>query len=76
MSNWTATHSYPDADYIQTCDHCGCVFRVESQKQDGHNEPEEYYCPECWKEYKIRACLSPRVTLISGRTDGKTDLCK
>lgn len=74
MSDWTATHAYNDKDWEQTCDYCGCVFRMQSQLQDGHNESEEYYCPECRKEYRIRACITPTVTLISGRTDGKTDL--
>jgi len=73
MSDWNATHPYPDNDINKTCDYCGCVFRMQSAKQDGHNEPEEYYCPECFKEYRIRACNSPKVTLISPRTDGKTD---
>ena len=68
MSNWTATHPYKDKDVHESCDYCGCVFRMESQLQDGHN-----YCPECGKEFKIRACITPRVTLISKRTDGKTD---
>ena len=70
MSNWTATHPYKDKDVHESCDYCGCVFRMESQLQDGHNESEEYYCG---KEFKIRACITPRVTLISKRTDGKTD---
>lgn len=73
MSNWTATHSYNDKDWEMTCEYCGCVFRMMSQLQDGHNESEEYYCPECHKEYHIRACTTPQVTLISGRTDGKND---
>lgn len=74
MSNWTATHPYDDKDWEITCDYCGCVFRMESQLQDGHNESEEYYCPECHKEFKIRACITPQVTLISKRTDGKNDM--
>lgn len=73
MSNWTATHAYNDKDFEETCDYCGCLFRLQTQLQDGHNEPEEYYCPECNKEYRIRACITPTVTLISVRTDGRTD---
>lgn len=41
MSDWTATHPYKDKDWTITCDYCGCVFRMESQLQDGHNETEE-----------------------------------
>lgn len=73
MLNCTATHSYKDKDWEMTCNYCGCVFRIENQLQDGHNESEEYYCPECNKEFKIRACITPQVTLISKRTDGKKD---
>lgn len=76
MSDWTATHAYSDKDWVETCDYCGCVFRMQSQLQDGHNESEEYYCPECGKEYRIRACITPTVTLISERTDGRTDSYK
>lgn len=76
MSDWAARNAYNDKDWQEACDYCGCVFRVENQLQDGHNESEEYYCPECQKEYKIRACNTPRVTLISKRTDGKTDRYK
>jgi hypothetical protein len=41
--------------------------------QKGHEESEEYYCPECRKEYRMRASNSPRVTLIKPRTDGRID---
>lgn len=74
--DWSARHEYLDKDWEETCDYCGCVFRMVSCRQDGHNESEEYYCPECNKEFRIRASNSPRVTLISKRTDGKTDLYK
>ena len=73
MSNWTAMNSYNDQNQVETCDYCGCVFRMQNQLQDGHNESEEYYCPECHKEFRIRANNTPRVTLITKRTDGKTD---
>ncbi|MGG2065436.1 hypothetical protein [Bacillus sp. S14(2024)] len=70
MSDWAARNSFY-RDYKDNCNFCGCEFRVEVPTQDGHNESEEYYCPECYKEYKVRASNSPRVTLISGRTDGR-----
>ena len=55
----------------QTCDTCGAVFSVDAPQLAGHNESEKYYCPECNREYKIRASNSPAVRLISPRTDGK-----
>ncbi len=74
MNDYTARNPYPDKDYTMMCDFCGCNFRVQTQRQDGHNESEEYYCPECSKEFRTFACISPSVTLISKRTDGRT--CK
>lgn len=67
------TFDYEKSNHEQTCDYCGCVFQVEAPGQIGHEESEEYYCPECKKEYQTRASNSPRVTLIKSRTDGKTD---
>lgn len=72
MNDWTARNPYPGSCYDQTCSFCGAILRVESQLQDGHNEREEYYCPECHKEYGVRACFSPTVELIKGRSDGRT----
>lgn len=71
--DWGATYTYQKDDYQQTCDYCGCVFRVEVPGQKGHEESEEYFCPECHREYRTRASNSPRVTKVSDRTDGKTD---
>lgn len=71
-SDWTARNPYLGSDHQETCDFCGCKFRVQVELQDGHNESEEYYCPDCHKEYRTRACITPRVTKMSGRTDGKT----
>lgn len=64
------SYAYQKSDDEQTCS-CGCVFRVEVPGQEGNEEPEEYYCPECHQEYKIRASNSPTITMISPRTDGK-----
>ena len=55
----------------QIYDTCGAVFTVDAPQQAGHNESKEYYCPECNREYKIRASNSPTVRLISPGTDGK-----
>lgn len=53
------------------CENCGAVYNVSIPKQDGHNESEEYYCPECRNKRTARACNSPQVDLVSPRTDGK-----
>jgi hypothetical protein len=76
MSNpYETNYAYEKENSDQTC-HCGAVFNVVVPGQKGHEEPEEYYCPECMCEYRIRASNSPKVTLIFGRTDGKTGRCK
>lgn len=50
---------------------CGAKFEVIVPGLEGHEESEEYFCPECFCLYKTRASNSPMVTLISTRTDGK-----
>jgi Zn finger protein HypA/HybF involved in hydrogenase expression len=76
MSSWVeAAMGYQKEEFTQTCDCCGAVFRVVVPGQKGHEEPEEYYCPECDKEYKCRASNSPTVSLVSNRTDGLTGPC-
>lgn len=72
MSDWSARNAYPGRSFEETCPYCGCVYRVETLLQDGHNDSEEYWCPECSYEKTIRACITPTVTKISGRTDGRT----
>ncbi len=69
-------YSYIKDEFKQTCTNCGAIFEVIASGLDGHNEPEEYFCPECSYMYKIKASLSPNVKLISKRTDGKMDKCK
>lgn len=74
MSSWVeATKGYLKDKFEKTCDYCGAKFRVEVPGQKGHEETEEYYCPECGKEYKCRASNSPTVTIISKRTDNRTN---
>ena len=72
--DWTTTHQHIDYDEEETCDNCGCKFRVRAYKQAGHNETEEYRCPDCKKTYQRRACNTPEVSKISDRTDGKTEM--
>ena len=62
--------------HSHTCDNCGAEISVSVAKQSGHNEREEYYCPECNKRFTTRASLpimQGNVKLIKPRTDEKTD---
>lgn len=52
-------------EFERVCDECNAVLKVIAPRLEGHNEPEEYYCPVCRHEYKVRASNSPRVELIS-----------
>jgi hypothetical protein len=66
MSDWAARNPYlDDEDEIQC--KCGCLFRVSIIKQAGHNEREEYYCPDCNEEYSAMASLPPRVVKLEGK---------
>lgn len=68
-----ATMPYGESFEV-TCDNCGAELKVQITRQKGHNEMEEYYCPECDKEHKKRASMPIRnVNVIKSRTDGKTD---
>ena len=51
------------------CSNCGAKFEVITTKLEGHNEKEDYFCPECSEPYKVRASVTPIVNLISKRTD-------
>jgi uncharacterized protein with PIN domain len=64
MSNYNAMNSYLDREDEIRCE-CGCLFKVSIVKQDGHNEREEYYCPDCRKEYWAMASLSPSVVKLN-----------
>lgn len=76
MSNpHEASYGYQKDNFKQTCNHCGAVIEVTVPGQKGHEESEEYFCPECLCMYRVRASNSPTVTLVSARTDGKTDKC-
>jgi len=69
-------YGYQKDEFEQECNTCGAKFKVNVPGQIGHEESEEYFCPECLCMYKTRASNTPTVTLISGRTDGKTFKCK
>ena len=59
-----------------TCDNCGAEFSVTYARQTGHNEREDFYCPECDKRFYVRASLpimSQNIRLTKPRTDGKTN---
>jgi uncharacterized protein YbaR (Trm112 family) len=73
--DWDATHSTADG-HSHSCDYCGAEIEVTYTKQAGHNEREEYYCPECDKQFFVRASLPimlQNVRLKSARIDGKND---
>jgi DNA-directed RNA polymerase subunit M/transcription elongation factor TFIIS len=55
----------------QTCENCGAELVLFITKQPGHNEKEEYECPECYAAYYVRASMPPRIVLKSKRSDGK-----
>lgn len=59
---------------IHSCDYCGAEIEVNITKQSGHNEPEDYYCPECNKKFSTWASVPIRdIVLLKKRTDGKND---
>jgi hypothetical protein len=66
MTDWTARNSYLDNESEVQCE-CGCLFKVSVAKQDGHNEREEYYCPDCNQEYSEMASLPPIVIKLSSK---------
>lgn len=69
--NKKMSYGYEKNRFEQTCS-CGAKFEVVVPGQEGHEEPEEYFCPECFYMYKTRASNTPDVKLVSARTDGKT----
>jgi hypothetical protein len=64
MSDRSAMNPYLDCESEIQCE-CGCLFKVSIIKQDGHNDREEYYCPDCRKEYFAMASLSPTVVKLN-----------
>ncbi len=60
--NWAAANSYGETEHI-ACE-CGAELEVEYEKQDGHNEKEEFNCPECGKEHHVMASMSVKPNQI------------
>jgi DNA-directed RNA polymerase subunit RPC12/RpoP len=61
--------------HSHACDNCGAEISLNISRQSGHNEKEEYYCPECNKRFTVSASLPimPNdIQLLGRRTDGKT----
>ncbi len=57
---------FPKTNFTQTCGHCGCVFRVEIERQKFNNDIQEYCCPECRHHTCIaKTSTPPSVTVIS-----------
>ena len=69
----SATIEYGES-FEHDCENCGAELSIQITRQKGHNESEEYNCPECDKEYNHRASMPIRnVKVLKSRTDGKTD---
>ena len=64
-------NGYEKSNFVKECSY-GATFNVSVPGLEGHEESEEYFCPECLCMYTVRASNSPTVRLISPRTDGKT----
>lgn len=69
-----SSNSYEKGRYKETCGPCGAVFEVivlgGPMAKSSQELIEEYCCPECGRSYRCRGSEPPRVTLLSGRTDG------
>lgn len=46
---------FPHSDFKELICKCGAKLRVKFVKQDGHNEGEEFLCPNCQGEHKVSA---------------------
>jgi hypothetical protein len=65
--------------FQQICGFCGCVFRVEITWRTSYSpakpgsDTQAYSCPECGRDSRIKTSTAPKLTLISTRTDGRTE---
>ena len=64
----------PASVFKQTCGFCGCVFRVEIESPVSWKDKHPYCCPECRHLCVVKTTTPPRVTLLSKRTDNRTEL--
>lgn len=68
MNDWAGRNAYVDKSKsgTQICPKCGCTMDVTILLQDGHNEMEEYFCPNnsCDNKFSVRACCTPEVSLV------------
>jgi hypothetical protein len=68
------THSH----FQQLCGFCGCVFHVEITWRRTYSpikaglDTKIYSCPECQRDSRIKTSTTPKLTLLSKRTDGRT----
>lgn len=72
-------HLLTASNFRQTCGFCGCVFRVDitwrtTYAHRGLQDTQAYECPECQRECRIRTSTEPRLTVITKRTDGRSEL--
>jgi hypothetical protein len=74
MATFQLDAPYEKGRYKETCGPCGAVFEVvvlgAYMGKPTQEDREDYACPECGAGYHCRGSAPPRVTLISGRTDG------
>lgn len=66
MSNSrNAEYPYNADTFTVVCENCEETNRVDVTKQDGHNEPEEYFCANCGHRLgTARASITPRTTIM------------
>jgi hypothetical protein len=79
MSSMPGTSPLTPSVFQQTCGFCGCVFRVDitwpiTYSPKLAKDTEDYACPECQRQSRIKTSTKPQVTLLSKRTDGRTVL--
>ncbi|QSA97658.1 hypothetical protein [Methylococcus sp. EFPC2] len=71
-------HRLSTANFRHTCGYCGCVFRVDITWQAAYHSKavsltKPYSCPECRRDSRVKTSTEPRITLVSKRTDGRSD---
>ncbi|MBC5766238.1 hypothetical protein [Ramlibacter albus] len=57
----------------KACAYCGAKLEVLVARAAEGNEPFDYDCLECGKQYETEAAMQPEVRLVAPRNDGKTD---